>query len=210
MCRLLAVRKKKEFEIAPFLKHFSRISKNSEEYQGHGWGLAYQKGGKWMHYKNVMPIWEDDLNQFQKTKFMIVHARSAFQDKGIIVKNNMPFYDQKYVFIFNGQLSGVKIKEKGRIGAEKIFNFIKRFDNKDAKKMLIKGIEQLKKRTKEYKAINVIMATKDKIFVSNNYNERPNYFQMYFNDSDGIVICSDPLDNTTSWKKFKNNEIRAW
>ncbi len=59
-------------------------------------------------------------HNFPTTKRLIVHARSAFQDKDIVVENNMPFYDDKYIFIFNGELNGVKIKSDGRIGAEKI------------------------------------------------------------------------------------------
>ncbi len=41
----------------------------------------------------------------------------------------MPFYDDQFIFIFNGELRGVRIKADGRIGAEKIFNFIKRFNS---------------------------------------------------------------------------------
>ena len=46
--------------------------------------------------------------------------------KGIKIENNMPFTGGNYVYVFNGELRGVRIKEKGRIGAEKIFNYINR------------------------------------------------------------------------------------
>ena len=35
------------------------------------------------------------------------------------------------MFVFNGELRGVRVKADGRIGAEKIFNYVKRFDRGD-------------------------------------------------------------------------------
>jgi glutamine amidotransferase len=52
------------------LKKFADIARNSKEYQGHGWGCAYQDDGPdgtWKIYKNISPIWEDDLEQFGRT-----------------------------------------------------------------------------------------------------------------------------------------------
>ena len=43
----------------------------------------------------------------------------------------MPFTNGDRVFIFNGELRGVRVKADGRIGAEKIFNYILRFDKGD-------------------------------------------------------------------------------
>ena len=210
MCRLLVVKSKNEFEIEKHLKPFSVICKNSEENQGHGWGLAYlNKKNDWVHYKDIKPVWEDDLIQFPSTKLLVVHARSAFEDKDIIVENNMPFYDDKYVFIFNGELRGVRIKEEGRIGAEKIFNYIKRFDKGNMQEALKKGISIIKKRTRSYKAINVIIVNKDKIYLSTNYNERPHYFTMHYK-KDPLVICSMPYPNENNWNKIPNNTIKTW
>ena len=181
MCRLLCIKSENEFDINYHLTKFSKICKDSQEYQGHGWGCAYLNDkNEWTHYKNIKSIWEDKLDQFNKTKFLVVHARSAFQDKDIVVENNMPFFDDKYIFIFNGELSGVKIREQGRIGAEKIFNFIKRFDKGEPKLMLEKGISLLKKRTRKFKAINVIFVTKENIFLSSNFSERPEYFTLNY------------------------------
>src|SRR3989338_480001 len=161
MCRLLSIRSKKEFSISHHLKIFAQLCKNSKEYQGHGWGCAYLDENKhWKHYRNIKPIWEDELEQFGETTLLIAHARSAFEDKGIEVENNMPFYDDNYVYVFNGELRGVKIKENGRIGAEKIFNFIKRFNKGDMLEALRKGIGIIKKKARYVKAINIIISDK--------------------------------------------------
>ena len=114
MCRLLTIRSKTAFSIAPHLKKFADIAKSSKEYQGHGWGCAYlDETAGWKFYKNINPVWEDDLSRFGKTTLLTVHARSAFEDRAIVVENNMPFFDGRTVFIFNGELRGVKIREKG-------------------------------------------------------------------------------------------------
>lgn len=209
MCRLLLIKSENEFDIVSELKKFAELSKQSKEYQGHGWGITYLKNNEWEHYRNVNPIWEDNLAQFGKTKLLVVHARSAFEDKDIVVENNMPFYDDKYVFIFNGELRGVRIKEEGRIGAEKIFNFIKRFDKGDMGSALIKGVSLIKKKSRTIRALNIIICTKENIYLNTLHNEEHDYFTMHFSqDKDSLKICSVPFSN--NWKKIGNNTIKIW
>lgn len=206
MCRLLYANSKTEFSIADHLKKFAEISKNSREFQGHGWGCAYIQNGEWNYYKNVKPIWEDDFSTFGNTKRLIAHARSAFKDEGIIVENNMPFYDDKYIFVFNGELRGVKIKEEGRIGAEKIFNYIKRFDKDGIKNAMIRGTDLIKKRSAYIRAMNLIIADKESAFVYSHFNEDADYFTMHVKKSgDDIIVCSDPFSNDAGWSPIENN-----
>ena len=87
MCRLLTVRSQTPFAIGPHLEKFAHIVKTSREYQGHGWGCAYQDpAGLWQFYRNIKPVWEDDLSRFGETSLLVVHARSAFEDKDIVVE----------------------------------------------------------------------------------------------------------------------------
>ena len=44
MCRLLCVHSARPFEIAPHLAAFASLSRDSREYQGHGWGLRVARG----------------------------------------------------------------------------------------------------------------------------------------------------------------------
>ncbi|PKL82385.1 MAG: hypothetical protein CVV24_10385 [Ignavibacteriae bacterium HGW-Ignavibacteriae-3] len=208
MCRLLYVNSKKEFSISDYLIKFSEISKNSKEFQGHGWGCAYIKDGKWVYYKNVNPIWETEFPNFGISTRLIAHARSAFKDEGIIVENNMPFYDDKYNFIFNGQLSGVKIKEAGRIGAEKIFNYVKRFDKGSIKEAVEKGTEIIKKKSGFIRAMNIIITDSNSVYVYSHFNEDEEYFTMSSKLSDDLtLICSDPFIGEDDWKTIRNNTL---
>ncbi len=211
MCRLLLVKAAREFSIQEQLVAFAEMSKNSKEYQGHGWGCAYLQEGQWRLYKNIRPIWEDDLSQFQKTRLLVGHARSAFKDEGIVVENNMPFYDGRYVFIFNGELRGVKISEKGRIGAEKIFNYIKRFDRGDMLEALQRGVAVIQKRTQYVRAMNIIIADMERAYLASLFSEQPEYFTMHYKEApDSVIICSESAKADEAWKKIENGTIRAF
>lgn len=208
MCRLLYINSKNNFQIADYLENFAEISKNSKEFQGHGWGIAYYQNNKWNYYKNVKPIWEDDLSAFGLSSRVLAHARSAFKDEGIVVENNMPFYDHKYIFIFNGELRGVRIKEDGRIGAEKIFNYIKRFDKGNIKIALSKATDIIIKKTSYIRAMNIILSSDQSTLVYSKFNEDDEYFTMHYLQSDDfIIVCSEQMDNITGWRKIPKNSL---
>lgn len=210
MCRLLAIKAIDEIQIPDFLKNFASICRQSREFQGHGWGCAYLKGGEWQIYKNIRPIWEDNLDQFPATTLLLAHARSAFRDEGISVENNMPFIDEQRAFIFNGELHGVKIKAPGRIGAEKIFNYLKRFDPINPLAAIKKGLPIIQKRSKYIRAMNFIISDGEKLFVNSFYNEDHDYFTLYKKQKDKIiVVCSDKFPDGENWQYIENYKIEV-
>lgn len=211
MCRLLYVNSKNEFNISEYLEKFAEVSQKSKEYQGHGWGCAYLEDNIWKYYKNVKPIWEGEFSNFGSTKRLIVHARSAFKDEGIVVENNMPFYDDRSIFIFNGELRGVKIKEDGRIGAEKIFNYIKRFDKGNLKEALQKGTEIITKKSTYVRAMNIILSDSNASYIHSQFNEDEEYFTMHSRLTyDTIIVCSDPFIGEEGWQPITNNSLTEY
>ena len=211
MCRLLVVRAKRAFPIAPHIDKFADISKNSKEYQGHGWGCVYKDDkGTWKVYKNVKPIWEDDFSRFPSTALLVAHARSAFENKDIVVENNMPFFDGRNIYVFNGELRGVRIREQGRIGAEKIFNYIKRFDKGDTLKALQKAVGIIKKRTTHIRGMNIIMVNDGGIYASTFFNEDEEYFTMRYKEGKELRICSEPYPSEEGWQRMANGSTRVW
>jgi predicted glutamine amidotransferase len=211
MCRLLTIRSREPFAISPRLKQFADIAKNSTEYQGHGWGCAYlDPDNRWRIHRNIDPIWEDDLNRFDSTRLLVVHARSAFEDRDIVVENNMPFFDGRTVYIFNGELRGVKIREQGRIGAEKIFNYIRRFDKGNTGKALEKAVGIIKKRTRYIRGMNIIMVNDGGIYVSSLFNENKAYFTMRYREGTDLVICSEAFPGEDNWQRMANDSVRVW
>ncbi|MCP4626632.1 MAG: hypothetical protein GY850_24470 [bacterium] len=211
MCRLLTIKSETPFAITPHLKKFAEIAKNSKEYQGHGWGCAYlDTSSGWKFYKNINPVWQNEFDQFGETTLLVVHARSAFEDRDIVVENNMPFFDGRTVFIFNGELRGVKIKAEGRIGAEKIFNYIRRFDKGDTRQALEKAVGIIRKRTRYIRGMNIIMVNEAGIFVSSYFTEDDEYFTMSFKEGRELVICSAPYPTEKNWRKIANDSLRVW
>lgn len=210
MCRILSVKSSRSFQIEEHLRPFAQMCQASKEFQGHGWGCAFVRNEKWEYYKNIQPIWEEDLTPFGETTELLVHARSAFQDEGIVIENNMPFFDDRYVFIFNGELRGVKIKAEGRIGAEKIFNYLKRFDQGDFSSALDKGVKVIEKRTRYVRAMNMIVSDQQSTYVSTLFNEDPDYFQMYYKEGEPFLICSQPYPGETDWIPLENNTIKVF
>ncbi|MCB1740590.1 MAG: hypothetical protein KDK91_09485 [Gammaproteobacteria bacterium] len=198
------------FDPQPHLQAIAAIARDSKEYQGHGWGCAWLVDGDWRLYHDIKPIWEDVLPDVPDTTCLVVHARSAFRDEGIVVENNMPFCDGRFVFAFNGELRGVRIKEEGRIGAEKIFNYVKRFDHGDMTQALQRGTEVIERRSRYVRAMNIVMASADQALISSRYGEDPDYFQLRTRVMDGVrVISSQPYPGSDDWQLIDNGRTCA-
>ena len=205
MCRILFARADSAFSIPELLTPFAEMARNSREFQGHGWGCAWREGSDWRQYHNIQPIWEDDFDSFGETPLLLVHARSAFRDEGIVVDNNIPFSDGRSVFIFNGELRGVRIQSEGRIGAEKIYNYIRRFDKGDLCAATARATDIISKRSAYVRAMNIILSDGEQSCVSSSFGEDPDYFQLYRKQAPGLeLVCSQPLDDT-GWQPIDNH-----
>ncbi len=208
MCRLLCVKNQKPFDIGERLSYLADIARNSPEYQGHGWGCAYIVDGEWKVHHDIKPIWEDDLTRFGATTLLLGHARSAFRDENIVVENNMPFSDDRYVFAFNGELRGVRISAEGRIGAEKVFNFVKRFDKGDMAAAMRKGMDVIVRRTRYVRAMNMIIADRENVYVGSLFNEQPEYFRLRALQSDGgFTVSSETVSEEGGWRVIPNDTV---
>src|SRR5690606_23887541 len=91
MCRFLVLRAREPFDAAPWVAPFAARCRASKEYQGHGWGVSWWTGDGWGRHRSLTPIWEDVPATLPRADLVIVHARSAFRNEGIMVDNNMPF-----------------------------------------------------------------------------------------------------------------------
>ena len=119
-------------------------------------------------------LWMIYRSAYACEPFVRIVNRSAFRDEGIRVENNMPFSDGERVFIFNGELHGVRNRARGRIGAEKVFNFVKRFDRGDFRIALERGLAAIEARTRHLRAINLIVAdTSRRVHLATNFREDP-------------------------------------
>ena len=179
------------------------MCRESKEYQGHGWGMAWRQNGLWQTYKSLTPIWEDRLPDAGEADLLAVHARSAFRDEGILLENNMPFSADGRVFIFNGELHGVRLKARGRIGAEKIFTTINRMDRGDPALSFQRAVAVITKRARKVRAMNILMTDGRFVFVNCQYAEDPDYFRLYHQTGEIEAFCSQPLGK--GWRPLPNH-----
>ena len=129
----------------------------------------------------------------------------------IIIDNNMPFQKMEWMYIFNGELQGVRIREQGRSGAAKIFNFIMRFHKGDMEKAVSKGMGIIQKRSRYIRATNLIIANKTGAWVYSLFNQDTDYFTMYYKKYDEkIIVCSEPFRDQKNWVKIKNHSLEVY
>jgi len=196
--------------MAPLLAELAECCRTSHEYQGHGWGVLYLDQGRRRLYRSLAPIWESDFGRFGDTTFLLAHARSAFRDRDIALANNMPFTDEHWAFAFNGELHGVRIREQGRIGAEKIFHFIKRFEGGDMARGFDRAIMLIRRRSARVRAMNILLTDLDRIFLCSQFDEQPSYFTLHRRQRPGqLMICSEPLPGIAGWQPVANHTIEV-
>jgi len=202
MCRLLAIRSREPFSMREHLEQFQEIARTSPQYQGHGWGCAWKEGDEWRLYRSIRPVWEDDLERFGATSFMLAHARSAFRDENIHVDYNMPFLAEPLVFLFNGELHGVRIQAEGINGAAKIFSVIRRFENGSWQNALQKGSDLIAERSRYVKAMNIVMADERRLYIRSIYSEQEDYFALRVKRTAAMDrVCSQEYpDEARGWK----------
>jgi len=210
MCRLLAVHDRRPFDIGSHVRQLAAVARNSREYQGDGWGCAWLQDGQWRLYRNLRPVWEDDPDRFGRTTLLLAHARSAFRNEGIDVRNNMPFLTGREAFIFNGEMRGVRIRAEGRIGAEKLFGLLRRFNGSGEPCGLVKALEIVKRRTRYIRAMNFILARPQALYVHACFHEDPEYFTLHKKEAGTqYVICSEPYPGESGWTALPNDILEV-
>ncbi len=209
MCRLLAVRAGEPFPVAPWLERFAAMARASREYQGDGWGCAWREGGAWHTYHSVTPVWLDGLRGFGQTSVLVAHARSAFAGSEVRVEHNMPFLAGPLAFAFNGELRGVRLREEGRIGAETLFNTIRRLTNGDLATGLARAARVVRSRTAYVRAMNVVLCDGERIAAHSEFSEEPEYFTLHVaRRGELAAVCSEPLPGD-DWSPLPNGALEV-
>lgn len=214
MCRILMVRSNEKMSITTLLNDFAAMCKNSQEWQGDGWGVSWKlEDRSWKVEKSLKPIWEDKekFDQIPQSNMFIVHARGAsFPSQKGDIGFNQPYVDDDLCFVFNGELYGVSIKAEGKIGAQKIFSLIKKYlDKDDPKKTLIMIQDLLINNSKGILGLNVGFVLDDNFYVSCYFgddNKKDYYTVRYFENKTQTIICSEKISNFP-WKNIGKGEV---
>jgi len=122
----------------------------------------------------------------------------------------MPFGDGERVFAMNGELHGVRIRERGRIGAEKVFNYIMRFHRGDLGEADRRGVDVIARRARRIRALNLVLAAPDEVVIVSLFDEAPDYFQLRRTSRDGLdIVCSQPYEGEDGWERIPNGSVEV-
>lgn len=215
MCRLLAIASPTPLEPVDLVSAFAERCRDSKEYQGHGWGIAWRSDAGWSRHRSIRPIWDDARPGGIRSTMWLVHARSAFRDEGIVVENNMPFLEGDLAFGFNGELRGVRLSAPGETGAARLLHLLSRF-RRTGQGDLLGALERLDRvvtaRAEYVRAMNIVAADLDRLYVHSHYGEDPGYFTLHIarREAEGgaaTVVSSEPLSAPclTGWEPIANH-----
>lgn len=182
MCRFFALRAQTPIDPVPWVASFAERCEFSKEYQGHGWGVSWWDGRRWRRYRSVRPIWEDVPEELPASPLVLVHARSAFRNEGIVVGNNMPFLGDDLAFAFNGELRGVRLSVPGETGAAKLFELLRRFraaEDVEVVDALRRVDRVVTARTEYVRALNTVVSDGRDLWAGSRYSEDPEYFTLW-------------------------------
>lgn len=209
MCRMLLIQDNDLFQPAADLAAFQNLCRSSPVFQGHGWGVAFlDTRDHWRHYHSLTPIWEDDISWIPPTRRILAHARSAFNNEGIKVENNMPFYQNERNFLFNGEIRGVRLRAPGRIGAEKLFNVINRYCKDDLPGNLRDAVRAVVKRSRHVRAMNMILTEKNRTIIYSYFTQEADYFTLYRRrNGTRTTICSGRYGAMEDWVPLQNSSL---
>lgn len=197
MCRILLATAAEPFDPAPLVAEFAAMCAASPVFQGHGWGAAWLTGAGWRLHHAPDPVWEQPALPVDRVRHLLVHARSAFRDEGIAVENNMPFAAGDEVFVFNGELHGVRLSVPGRIGAERIFNLTRNLGPARARDVLLA-------RTRRVLGMNWITVDRRRAVLSAYPGEDAGYYTLHAADSATFrAVCSRPLPSIREWRPIE-------
>lgn len=192
------------------------VARTSKEYQGDGWGCAWwsDTDQAWQAFHSIRPIWEDDLPDLPPTRRLVAHARSAFRNEGVAIENNMPFLAHDTAFVFNGELRGVRLTVPGRIGAERLFRFVRQLGGDTGRAALERAVDVVARRTTYIRGMNFVVAQPSVFRVVSRFGEDPDYFTLHQSiDDRGVVISSAPFAEGPSsgiprrWEPIANGSV---
>ena len=160
----------------------------------------------------MTPVWEDPVRPVCEARVLLAHARSAFRDEGIEVENNMPFVDGDQVFIFNGELHGVRLPVRGRTGAERLFHFLRHPARSGSEEALERALALLRSRTAHIRASNFIIADPRQIVLHSEFAGESSYFTMHRRlVEDELTICSAPYESgDPRWTPIPQNTFEVY
>jgi len=210
MCRMMiAVGSTK---LGPLIEGLKEMAKDIHK---DGWGVAYLENGSWKVVKSVRPCFDDpEIDKLADitTSLAVLHARRA-SIGSLSLENTHPFQHSKWVFCHNGTINSPDKLEllpqfvpKGQTDSERLFYFILS-SMKEGHEM--QSVDERISKIAGYRAVNFILASPDKAFVSIKFSQEPEYFTMQIGRKRGLLVfASEQVDSLRlQWAPMENNDL---
>lgn len=198
------------FQPEEILARFSEMAKNSKaldgDWQGDGWGIGWQnENQQWQIKKSINPVWEDEaqFRQIPKSKYFLVHARSAsFPAHKNNLDFNQPFQKGQFAFLFNGLIKGVSLpySTPGKIGSQKIWHILSGLINHSPPEVALLELQKLLfEHSSSIQAMNIGLSDGNSIYAFCHYAEFSEYYNLHYHESnESKMVSSEPLEGYDS------------
>ena len=220
MCRFALVKNLIPEKPQEILNSFSDMAKASRapdgDIQGDGWGVTWRPNNAWERHSSVKPIWESriEFSSPPETNLFLIHARSAsFSKDKDNIAYNQPYTNEKYAFVFNGLLKGMRYPRPlaGDIGAQKIWTLLQEFLDQSSTEVAIeKTVAELNKYAREVQALNLGLSDGEKLYAYCQFTDNANYYTLHAGQSlEKIIVSSEPLRGKT-FSPLKANKLHVF
>jgi len=219
VCRFLIIKSISPIRIDEFLNQFAKacyLSRTPDgDWQGDGWGISFlSEDGRWQIRKSLFPIWTETriFNNFPKSKFFLVHARSAsFQNQKNLIDFNQPFISHPYAFVFNGFIKGMSFPPtiQGNIGSQKLWNMLLKLVKveKDPARAILHLKNLCLKMAKKIHALNIGFCDQRSIYGLCYYECSSDYYSLYATNLPSLSFISSERLGEFESQKILSGEL---
>ncbi|HBT25093.1 MAG TPA: hypothetical protein DEA58_00155 [Pseudothermotoga sp.] len=191
VCRMIGFSFKSERSIDDFFAHLQNMAKNGKfAPHDHGWGIYALNGENVVYHRSQRPIFDDTFPSL-KLNAGIIHARKASEHLPVSILQVHPFIDNcGKAFCHNGTIYDIPFHFIESDTYSYFFK-IRQFNSYEELLEKIAYVAQNFKHT----GMNFLMMNKNDLLVYCGYNTNADYYTLWYNDKNGFVVCSEPMNN---------------
>ncbi|HOJ89146.1 MAG TPA: class II glutamine amidotransferase [Pseudothermotoga sp.] len=201
MCRMIGFSFDKQTVVTVLFEHLQHMAQRGKGApHNHGWGLYALKDDAVVYYRSPRPAYEETIVPFS-AQVGIMHARKASEHLPVTFLQLHPFIDNKgKAFCHNGTIFDIP---QFSIESDTYSYFVRIKDYQDYQQLS----ENVKTVTHSYRhtGMNFLMVDGERLIVYCGYSENADYYTLWYDDSNGFVVCSEPMSH--SFKPMENRSL---
>jgi len=219
MCRLIAYASRVPVSADPFLARLAWFCEHGDLVEGwekheggnhpDGWGAAWREKDEIRCVRSGKPAASDPLLpelRVQTDRF-IGHVLFASNMETLRAENSHPFFLSGIALAHNGTFSG-KIGGEGkqrRVSDTLVFLELlsERWKEQTFERLgeTLGGILSDPDLVGDYSSANMLIATREELFVLRRFNRHPEYYTLFVSEKDGIRVASSQKLGNAGWSE---------